>query len=127
MRDKTCGEVARYIARLVSWFTNGGTKDECGNWHPSGHHHKWAVLSVLNEVQHEHFGPDNMGKSGPSYGVDAAKIYTTCFDAIVKESRKVYPTLEFVGPCVCNSLSLSLSLSLSFSVRECVYVVCILC
>ena len=119
--------MARYIARLVSWFTNGGTKDECGNWHPSGHHHKWAVLSVLNEVQHEHFGPDNMGKSGPSYGVDAAKIYTTCFDAIVKESRKVYPTLEFVGPCVCNSLSLSLSLSLSFSVRECVYVVCILC
>jgi hypothetical protein len=98
LRDKTCGEVARYIARLVSWFTQGGAKDECGNWHPSGHHHKWAVLSVLNEVQHEHFGPDNMGKSGPAYGVDAAKVYTTCFDAIVKESRKVYPTLEFVGP-----------------------------
>merc|ERR1712232_546804 len=90
--------VARYIARLVSWFTQGGTKDECGKWHPSGHHYEWAVLSVLNEVQHEHFGPDNVGKSGPSYGVDAAKAYTTCFDAIVAESKKVYPTLQFIGP-----------------------------
>eukprot|EP01050_Picozoa_sp_SAG11_P048150 SAG11_NODE_25603_length_356_cov_1.202335_2_plen_76_part_00 len=50
LRDKTCGEVARYIARLVSWFTQGGARDECGNWHPSGNHHEWAVLSVLNEV-----------------------------------------------------------------------------
>ena len=98
LRDKTCGEVARYIARLVSWFTQGGARDECGNWHPSNNHHKWAVLSVLNEVQHEHFGPDNMGKSGPAFGVDAAKAYTTCFDAIVRETRKVYPTLKFVGP-----------------------------
>ena len=37
LRDKSCGEVARYIARLVSWFTQGGTKDECGTWHESGH------------------------------------------------------------------------------------------
>ena len=94
LRDKTCGEVARYIARLVGWFTAGGARDECGNWHASGHHYEWAVLSVLNEVQHEHFGPDNMGKNGPAYGVAAAEVYTTCFDAIAAESRKVYPTLQ---------------------------------
>ena len=93
-------EVARYRSAgiLVHKRRHEG---QCGS--TRRHHHKWAVLSVLNEVQHEHFGPDNVGKSGPSYGVDAAKIYTTCFDAIVKESRKVYPTLEFVGPCVCLS------------------------
>ena len=49
-----------------------------------------AVLSVLNEVQHEHFYE--------GYGVPAAKAYTRCYDAIVSEARKVYPTLEFVGP-----------------------------
>ena len=49
-----------------------------------------AVLSVLNEVQHEHFYE--------GLGVPAAKAYTRCYDAIVSESRKVYPALEFVGP-----------------------------
>ena len=73
LRDKTCGEVARYIARLVGWFTQGGCHDECGAWHESGHRYEWAVLSVLNEVQHEHFGPSNGGKPGPAFGVDAAK------------------------------------------------------
>ena len=66
MRDPTCGEAARYIARLVGWFTQGGATDECGTWHPSGHHHKWALLSVLNEVQHEHFGPDPDRRFGTS-------------------------------------------------------------
>ena len=96
MRDPTCGEAARYIARLVGWFTQGGATDECGTWHPSGHHHKWALLSVLNEVQHEHFGPDPDRHFGP-WGSGAAN-YTKCYDAIVAESRKVYPDLKFVGP-----------------------------
>ena len=48
------------------------------------------MLSVLNEVQHEHFYE--------GLGVPAAKAYTRCYDAIVSESRKVYPALEFVGP-----------------------------
>ena len=51
LRDATCGEVARYIARLVGWFTQGGARDECGAWHPSGHHHEWAVLSVREHEQ----------------------------------------------------------------------------
>ena len=44
------------------------------------------------------FGPSNIGKSGPAYGVAAAKVYTECYDRIVVESRKVDPVLQFVGP-----------------------------
>ena len=39
--DPTCGEMARYVRRLVSHYTNGGHHDECGHWHPSGFNYTW--------------------------------------------------------------------------------------
>jgi hypothetical protein len=39
--DPTCGEMARYVGRLVSHYTNGGHHDECGHWHPSGFNYTW--------------------------------------------------------------------------------------
>ena len=36
LRDKSCGEVARYIARGVGWFTAGGCTDECGTGDAAG-------------------------------------------------------------------------------------------
>ena len=87
---------------MVSWFTNGGCRDECGVWHHSGHNYKWSVLSVLNEVQHEHF------TQGCSTVDDcpAAAAYTACFDQIKAESLKVYPGLTFVGPVPLHGRSL---------------------
>ena len=31
--DESCGQVARYIGRLVGHYTAGGHHDECGHWH----------------------------------------------------------------------------------------------
>ena len=56
--DTTCGQMARYMGRLVSHYTNGGHTDECGHWHESGFHYNWWGLSVLNEDEH-HIKPDN--------------------------------------------------------------------
>ena len=82
LKDKTCGEMARYMGRLVGWYTNGGMTDECGHWHESGLHYDWFGLSVLNEDEH-HIKPD-MGQA-----------YTVCFDAIkVRKSR-----CPFREPC----------------------------
>ena len=43
--DKTCGQMARYMGRLVSHYTAGGHRDECGHWHPSGFNYSWFGLS----------------------------------------------------------------------------------
>eukprot|EP00908_Phaeocystis_cordata_P008310 Transcript_18968.p1 GENE.Transcript_18968~~Transcript_18968.p1 ORF type:complete len:605 (+),score=83.04 Transcript_18968:59-1816(+) len=90
LRDPTCGEAAQYVARLVGWYTAGGFMDECGAWHGSGYRYEWALLSVLNEVQHEHF---YQGAGRP-----AAEAYTVCYDAIRRASLKVNPALRFAGP-----------------------------
>ena len=50
--DPTCREMARYAARYVSWFTQGGMTDECGVHHVSNLHYKWELLSVLNEDEY---------------------------------------------------------------------------
>ena len=50
--DPTCREMARYAARYVSWFTQGGMTDECGVRHVSNLHYKWELLSVLNEDEY---------------------------------------------------------------------------
>jgi len=41
--DKTCGEMARYMGRLVGWYTAGGFHDECGHWHESNLQYTWYV------------------------------------------------------------------------------------
>lgn len=80
--DKTCGEMARYMGRLVGWYTGGGFHDDCGHWHESGLHYKWWGLSVLNEDEH---------KIRPRGG----EGYTVCYDAIALE---VNPDLVLIGP-----------------------------
>jgi len=50
LRDPSMKEVADYWARVASWYTQGGFKDEYGKWHESGHHFKFAYWEVLNEV-----------------------------------------------------------------------------
>jgi hypothetical protein len=77
--------MARYAARYVSWFTQGGMTDECGTYHHSGLHYQWEYLSVLNEDEY-HTPPDG--------GV----IYTVCWDAWRREIAKVHPTMKLVGP-----------------------------
>ena len=83
--DKTCQQMARYVARVVGWYTAGGFHDECGHWHPSTLNYTWWGLSVLNEDEH-HIQPDN------------GAAYTTCFDAIVDAVSKVNPTIVPIGP-----------------------------
>jgi hypothetical protein len=54
LRDPSMKELADYYARLVSWYTQGGFKDEYGVWHPSDHHYKIDNWEVFNEVDDEH-------------------------------------------------------------------------
>ena len=44
--------MARYAARIVSWYTQGGMVDECGVTHTSNFFYKWEYLSVLNEDEY---------------------------------------------------------------------------
>ena len=50
--NESCVEMAAYVARIVSHYTQGGHTDSCGHWHPSGFHYNWTVLSFLNEDEH---------------------------------------------------------------------------
>lgn len=76
-------KLANYYARLVSWYTRGGFRDEVGHWHKSGHHDHFAWWEVLNEVEAEH----HMN----------VQEYTRWYDAITAAIHKVSPRTKFVG------------------------------
>lgn len=83
LRDTTMKEVAAYFARLLSWYTKGGFKDELGKFHQSNHFYKIPYWEVLNEPDLEH----NI----------SPELYTKMYDAIVGEMKKVSPETKFVG------------------------------
>ena len=82
-RDSTFTEIGNYYARLYSWYTKGGFKDELGKEHTSGYHFSVPYWEVLNEVDFEH------GQTPQSY--------TKLYDAVVGSIRKVSPETKFVG------------------------------
>lgn len=81
--DPTMKQVADYYARLVSWYTQGGFRDEYGHEHVSGYHYKIAWWEVLNEVNAEHHM--------------SPQLYTRLYDAITAAIHKVDPSIKFVG------------------------------
>jgi hypothetical protein len=81
--DHTGKELGDYYARLVSWYVNGGFTDENGARHISGHHFKFPVWEVLNEVDFEH----NM----------TPEDYSARYDAIVSAIHAVSPDTKFMG------------------------------
>jgi hypothetical protein len=83
LRDPSCKEAADYFARIVSWYVNGGFKDELGQWHESGHHYKIDYWEVLNEPNLER--------------EFSAETYTKIYDAVVEAIHKVSPQTKFVG------------------------------
>lgn len=83
LRDTTMKEVAGYYARLFSWYTKGGFKDELGKFHKSNHYYKIPYWEVLNEPDLEH----NI----------SPQLYTKMYDAIVGELKKISPTTKFIG------------------------------
>ncbi len=83
LRDPSMKEVADYWARVASWYTRGGFKDEYGQWHQSGYHFKFDYWEVLNEVDQEH-------QMSPQF-------YTALYDATVAAVHKVSPQTKFVG------------------------------
>ncbi len=83
LRDASLKTLTGYYARLVSWYTRGGFRDEYGRWHASGYHYKFAWWEVLNEVNFEH----HMN----------VQEYTRWYDAITKAIHKVSPDTKFVG------------------------------
>ena len=83
LRDNSGEEMGAYFARLVSWYTQGGFKDENGQMHASGYHYKFPIWEVLNEVEIEH-------KTKP-------EDYTRRYDAMVTAIRKVSPETKFMG------------------------------
>ena len=82
LRDPTMSEVADYFYRVASWYIAGGFTDEHGQWHESGHHHRFAYWEVLCE-------PDMRGMS--------PQTYTALFDAVVDRLRPLDPEMKFVG------------------------------
>lgn len=83
LRDTSIKELAGYYARLFSWYTKGGFKDELGVFHPSGHFYKIPYWEVLNEPDLEH----NI----------SPQLYTKIYDAIVGELKKISPATKFIG------------------------------
>ena len=81
--DPSCRQLANYYARLVSWFTRGGFRDQHGKWHESGYHYKFPYWEVLNEVDFEHHMTPEQ--------------YTRRYDAIVSAIHKVSPKTKFIG------------------------------
>lgn len=91
LRDTTMKELADYYARLFSWYTKGGFKDELGVFHKSGHFYNLPYWEVLNEPDLEH----NISPA----------LYTKMYDAIVGELKKIAPATKFIGISVafCTS------------------------
>jgi hypothetical protein len=83
LRDPTLKELGDYFARLASWYTKGGFKDEFGTIHHSGYHYKIDFWEVLNEPDFEHD--------------TTPEQYTQRYDAIVSAIQKVAPEIKFVG------------------------------
>lgn len=83
LRDPSGKELGEYYARLASWYTRGGFRDEYGKWHESGYHYKIDYWGVLNEIDIEH-------QTTPQQ-------YNRRYDAIVSAVRKVLPHVKFVG------------------------------
>jgi hypothetical protein len=83
LRDPSGKELADYYARLVSWYTLGGFKDEYGVAHKSGHHYRVDYWEVFNEVEGEH-------QTTPQQ-------YTERYDAIVAALHQVAPHMKFAG------------------------------
>jgi hypothetical protein len=76
-------DLGDYCARLVSWYTQGGFKDEYGKWHESGHHFTFPYWEVMNEPELEH--------------ATTPEQYTERYDAIVGAIHKVSPQTKFIG------------------------------
>jgi hypothetical protein len=86
--DPTGVQAGEYFARVVSWYTQGGFKDENGTYHRSGYHYDLPWWEVLNEPDFEHrLTPEQ---------------YTRRYDAIVAAIRKVSPRTKFVGLALAN-------------------------
>ena len=83
LRDPTMKDLADYYARLVSWYTLGGFKDEYGVWHNSGHHYKIDYWEVFNEIDLER-------KMTPQQ-------YTERYDAVVEALHRIQPQMKFAG------------------------------
>ena len=83
LRDPSIKELADYYARLVSWYTQGGFKDEFGVWHKSDHHYKFDYWEIFNEVDYEH-------SPTPAQ-------YTAQYDAIAAAIHQVSPHTKFVA------------------------------
>lgn len=83
LRKHSLKKVADYYARLVSWYTKGGFRDEYGHWHASGYHYHFAWWEVLNEVDSEHH--------------TNVQTYTRLYDAITAAIHKVSPQTKFVA------------------------------
>ena len=83
LKDPSGKDLGDYYARLVSWYTRGGFKDEDGKLHSSGYHYRFPIWEVLNEVESEHHMTPEQ--------------YTARYDAIVGAIQKVSPETKFMG------------------------------
>ncbi len=83
LRDPSGQEVADYFARVASWYTRGGFKDELGKQIDSPHHFKIAYWEILNEPEYEHALP--------------IETYARLYDKISAAVHAVSPETKFVG------------------------------
>ena len=76
-------ELGDYYARLLSWYTKGGFKDELGKFHKSDHHYSLPYWEIFNEIDFEH--------------AMTPEQYTERYDAVAEAIHKVSPATKFVG------------------------------
>ena len=83
LRDPSLKELGDYYAQLVSWYTNGGFKDQFGKQHASGYHYTIDYWEIFNEIDFEHD--------------TTPEQYTARYDAIAGAIHKVSPSTKFVA------------------------------
>lgn len=90
LRDSSLSEATDYQERLFSWFTQGGFKDELGQWHASGHHYKIAYWEILNEMDAEH--------------TMTPELYSRIYDETAEKILRISPNQKFMGLALADPM-----------------------
>lgn len=98
LRDRSFGEFALYVARLVRWYNKGGFTDDSGHFLASGHYgwvHTW-------EIWNEPSSGDEIPAPVPDRNAAwlDAQDYARLFNVVAQAMRSVDPTVVVGGPAL---------------------------
>lgn len=101
LRDRTFGEFADYMARLVSYYNVGRAVTESGAVivNPLGTSRRIDVWEIWNEPDLSNETPCHPADWGPAL---SAADYTRMWNVVAPRMRAVDPSIRLVGPVTAN-------------------------